>query len=119
MTAPDLRTLSDLVFHLAEAQKGRQHLVSWQHGGERRWLSTEEWVAKTHALALALEERGVGKADRVAIFSENRPEWHISEFACQLLGAISVPLYPTLPADQVGYATHQDSPRPTKSQRDA
>jgi len=95
MTAPRLRTLADLVFHLAETQKGREHLVSWQEGRERLWLSTEEWVARVHALALALEERGVGKASRVAIFSENRPEWHITEFACQLLGAITVPLYPT------------------------
>jgi len=106
MTAPRLRTLADLVFHLAETQKGREHLVSWQEGRERLWLSTEEWVARVHALALALEERGVGKASRVAIFSENRPEWHITEFACQLLGAITVPLYPTLPAEQVRYILH-------------
>ena len=106
MIAPDLRTLSDLVFYLAETQQDLERRFSWQEGNERHWLSTDDWVGRIHALALALEERGVSKADRVAIFSENRPEWHITEFACQLLGAITVPLYPTLPADQVGYILH-------------
>jgi len=39
----------------------------------------------------------------VALFATNRPEWHIVDFACHLLGAVSVPIYPTLNAPQVAY----------------
>jgi long-chain acyl-CoA synthetase len=101
--AATIETLSDLVFLVAEQQKGRKDLVSWQDGRDRNFLSTADWVHRTHCIAAALEADGVGHGDRVAIFSENCPEWHNVEFACQLLGAISVPIYPTLPADQVAY----------------
>ena len=96
-------TLSDLVFYVAAAQRGRKKLVSAQRSGERYWISTEEWIERIRGLAAALEQRGIQRADRVAIFAENCPEWHIVEFACQLLGAITVPVYPTLPADQVAF----------------
>src|SRR6185295_12253633 len=50
----------------------------------------------------------VGRGDRVAILSYNRVEWAIADFACQILGAADVPIYSTLPADQVAYIL-QDS----------
>ena len=101
--AATVETLSDLVFFIAKQQKGRKDLVSWQDGRDRLFLSTADWVHRTHCIAAALEADGVGHGDRIAIFSENCPEWHNVEFACQLLGAISVPIYPTLPANQVAY----------------
>ncbi len=52
---------------------------------------------------MALESQGVAKGDRVALLSTNRPEWHVVDFACHLLGAVSVPIYPTLTAAQVDY----------------
>lgn len=103
MSTPPIETLSDLVFYVQRHQAGRSDRVSWQSAGKRHKLSTEEWVGLIHQTAAALEERGLNRGDRVAIFSENRPEWHIVEFACQLLGAVTVPLYPTLPADQVAF----------------
>lgn len=61
-----------------------------------------------HALAGYFYQRGVRKGDRVAILSENRPEWAITDLATQLLGGINVALYTSLPASQVGYIL-QDS----------
>jgi long-chain acyl-CoA synthetase len=46
---------------------------------------------------------GVGKGDRVAMICENRWEWPVVDFAVLALGAVDVPLYPTLTAEQVGY----------------
>lgn len=103
MSNEDPKTLSDLVYYVAEKQAGRAQLVSTKIKAERVWWSTDDWVGRIVALAAALEKRGIGPGERVAIFSENCPEWHIVEFACQLLGVVSVPLYPTLPADQVAF----------------
>ena len=43
---------------------------------------------------------GIAKGDRVAILSENRPEWQVADFATMLLGAVDVPIYPTLTDEQ-------------------
>ncbi len=96
-------TLSDLVFRVREISSGRPELLSIVQGGRREALSTADFLRNIHSLALALESRGLAKGERVAIFSENRPEWHVVDFACQLIGAPTVPLYPALGSRQVGF----------------
>jgi len=54
-------------------------------------------------LALGLQELGIQPGERVAIFSENRPEWAIADFACLTALLTDVPLYPNLPPDQAAY----------------
>lgn len=98
-----IKTLSDLVFHVREVSAGRPTLLSVRLRERREGLSTTDFVRNVHSLALALEQQGLSKGDRVAIFSENRPEWHVVDFACHLLGAPTVPLYPTLPRQQVAF----------------
>ena len=66
-------------------------------------ISHDELYAEVKRAALGLAALGIGPGDRVAILSENRPEWLITDFACVMLGAITVPFYPVLPADQVAY----------------
>jgi long-chain acyl-CoA synthetase len=55
------------------------------------------------AITRALLSWGIGKGDRVAILSENRPEWSTADFATLLLGAVVVPVYSTLTDDQTAY----------------
>ncbi len=50
-----------------------------------------------------MEALGIVPGDRVAILSENRPEWLIADFACVMARAISVPLYAVLPAGQISF----------------
>ncbi len=58
---------------------------------------------RVRALTTALAAWGVGRGDRVALISENRWEWPVVDFAALALGAVDVPLYLTLTAEQVGY----------------
>ena len=58
-------------------------------------------LQRVRAVAAALRSWGIGKGDRVAILSENRWEWAIADFACLALGAVDVPIYPNLLADQI------------------
>jgi long-chain acyl-CoA synthetase len=53
--------------------------------------------------AAYLKKRGVEPGDRVAILSENRPGWYLSDMAILSLGATDVPLYPSLPPNQIEY----------------
>ena len=59
-------------------------------------ISAEEFYRNVVGVARALEGWGIGKGDRVAILSENRPEWTITDFACLAIGAVVVPIYSTL-----------------------
>lgn len=58
---------------------------------------------KVGCVAAALSELGIAKGDRIAILSENCPEWALADWAGQSLGVVVVPIYPTLPKDQALY----------------
>jgi long-chain acyl-CoA synthetase len=64
-------------------------------------IAAERALADVESVALALRERGVEKGDRVALLSENRYEWPVVDLAVQGLGAVLVPIYPTLTPHQV------------------
>jgi long-chain acyl-CoA synthetase len=72
-------------------------------GGTWAGLSTTQIERKVTSVAAALDAAGIVAGDRVAILSENRPEWAITDYASVGQGIIDVPLYPTLPANQVEY----------------
>ena len=100
---PLLETLADLLFRVAACYGKREDLLSIRRHGRTESLSAAGFVDAVRRTALALEYHGVAKGDRVALFATNRPEWHVVDFACHLLGAVSVPIYPTLTAAQVAY----------------
>ena len=98
-----METLADLLFRVADRYGKREDLLSIRRHGRTESLSAAEFTDAVRRTAQALESHGVVKGDRVALFATNRPEWHVVDFACHLLGAVSVPIYPTLTAAQVAY----------------
>lgn len=70
-----------------------------------RWerLSHRTIRDRVRRLALGLRELGLPRGARVALLSENRPEWALADWACLTSGLADVPIYPTLPAEQVPY----------------
>ncbi|MGQ0650636.1 MAG: AMP-dependent synthetase/ligase [Gemmatimonadaceae bacterium] len=95
-------TLTDVFFDVVRRFDKPDALRVRKHG---QWhnISHREMVERVRRLALGLESLGVGRGDRVAIISENRPEWAIADWACLMLGVVDVPIYPTLPAAQIPY----------------
>lgn len=69
------------------------------------WLetSTEEFKRMVHHAALGFYDLGLRKGDRVAIHSENNTEWIVVDQALMTIGAVPVPIYTTLPTDQIAY----------------
>jgi long-chain acyl-CoA synthetase len=72
---------------------------------EGQWLriSGEAFIARVRAVALGLSSLGVRKGDRVALLSENRPDWSVVDLAILSLGAVNVPIYTTQAPDQVRF----------------
>jgi long-chain acyl-CoA synthetase len=70
-----------------------------------RWvdISVAEFCGSVRNFATGLRLLGVKPGDRVAILSENRPEWAIADFAILANAAVTVPIYPTLLGWQIEY----------------
>ena len=85
------------------AGSGKAELLASKIGGSWTPLSAPEFGERTQGLALGLALLGVDREDRVAILSENRPEWPMADFAALSLGALTVPIYTSYLAPQVEY----------------
>jgi long-chain acyl-CoA synthetase len=72
-------------------------------GGSYTQISHKTVVERVRRTALGLRALGINSGDRVAILSENRPEWAIADYACLTACLTDVPIYPTLPAEQITY----------------
>ena len=98
----DLHTLNDVLLKLAS--QGKHEVVLWRdRAGNWQPITADDFYTRVQALTQTLAGWGIGKGDRVALLSENRWEWTATDFATLALGAVDVPLYATLPADQIGY----------------
>jgi long-chain acyl-CoA synthetase len=85
------------------AGSGKAELLVSRIGGTWTPVSSAEFGERTQGLALGLALLGVDREDRVAILSENRPEWPMADFATLSLGALTVPIYTSYLAPQVEY----------------
>ena len=70
-----------------------------------RWmgLAYRQLADQVQAASIGLRELGLRDGERVAILSENRPEWAIADYACLAARCTDVPIYPTLPGRQAEY----------------
>ena len=91
----EFRTLNELFLKAVERHDKPDCFLS-KSGGQYQGLASSEALRRVAGLASVLERFGVGRGDRVAILSENRVEWSLTDYALLGLGAIPVPLYPTL-----------------------
>ncbi|MGA8428993.1 MAG: long-chain fatty acid--CoA ligase [Candidatus Sulfotelmatobacter sp.] len=95
-----IATLNDIFF--AAVNRNLDRLLLHRPEGKQDWvsISAQEFHRCVAATAQTLCGWGIRKGDRIAILSENRPEWPIADMASLLLGAVTVPLYTTLTAEQ-------------------
>ena len=77
--------------------------LKYKKAGAWHSISHSKLYEDAKHAALGLHALGIAAGERVAILSENRPEWLLSDFACVMSRVISVPLYAVLPADQIAY----------------
>jgi long-chain acyl-CoA synthetase len=97
------RTLTDLFFAAIDRYGGQPVAMRAKRDG--RWvdISHRELADRVQHLSLGLRVSGIAPGDRVAILSENRPEWAIADYACLTARCTDVPIYPTLPSKQIEY----------------
>ena len=91
------------IFEYAVHTHNRPDAVNYKR--DSRWISisSDERLQRIHHVAAGLHSLGVRRGDRVALLSESRPEWTLSDAGCLFAAAIDVPIYPTLTPSQVRY----------------
>src|SRR5882757_7934923 len=98
----DLRTVND-VFVRATGRGDRAVLMGQSSVAAWQPIGSAELYGRVRALADVFRSWGLGKGDRVALLSENRWEWAVTDFAVLAMGGVDVPLYPTLTTEQIAY----------------
>jgi len=96
-------TLNQLFFTTVDRHAGLPAAFRSKVGGAWVPITHRQALERVQAISLGLRELGIKPGDKVAIVSENRPEWALSDYACLTARATDVPIYPTLTAKQTEY----------------
>src|SRR6184192_510534 len=95
-------TLVELYERVA-TEHPKSNTLNYKRDGAWHSLSAAEMLRRARHVALGLHALGIRKGDRVAIVSESCVEWVLADQGCILAGAVTVPIYPTLTAEQARY----------------
>jgi long-chain acyl-CoA synthetase len=101
----DFDTVPQLFRRLCNRYRGRERpVLRYKERGEG-WhdITWEQLEDRVQGLAGFLHQEGVRPGDRVALLSENRPEWAVTDLGAQLVGGVNVSIYTSLPPSKVAY----------------
>jgi len=96
-----ITTLNDIFF--AAVERNLDRMLLYRDAGKWLPISSREFGISVARIAHTLHAWGIRPGDRIAILSENRPEWPMADMASLLLGAVTVPIYTTLTAEQTAF----------------
>ncbi|PYS96065.1 MAG: long-chain fatty acid--CoA ligase [Acidobacteria bacterium] len=96
----DVRTLCDIPRQLLADYRSSRQLL-YKEDGAWKAIPTQDLCERIRHLTLGLLAIGVGPGDRVALIAQNGPEWTATDYAILSAGAVTVPIHPDLPQDQV------------------
>lgn len=92
----DVKRIFDLLPHFVEKFGDDKPMISYKEAGKWKTFTGEDFFRTAKKLGSAMVKAGVQPGDKVAIISENDPRWNLVDFATQLIGGISVPIYPSI-----------------------
>ena len=95
----------------ALARHAKPDALSLKKDGVWLHIPGEAIIKRVRAVALGLSALGVKRGDRVALLSENRPDWSVVDLAILSLGAVNVPIYTTQAPEQVRYILEDSGAR--------
>src|SRR6266571_4021664 len=107
--AMSIATLNDIFF--AAVERNLERMMMYREAGKWLPVSSRDFGRSVARTAHTLHGWGIRPGDRIAILSENRPEWPMADVACLLLGAVTVPIYTTLTAEQTAFVLNDSGCR--------
>ncbi len=92
----EVTRIFDIVDNYAEQYPQQDAVLACKQNGQWRKIGVQEYVETVNNISYGLLELGINKGDKIGIVSGNRPEWNMIDFAIMQIGAISIPIYPTI-----------------------
>ena len=92
----EVKRVFDLLANYKEKYPDQKVALAGKVNGQWREFGIDEYIEQTNIISGALIELGVQPQDKVAVISNNRPEWNILDMAITQIGAVMVPIYPTI-----------------------
>ena len=99
----EIKRVFDLLDNYVEKYPNQQVALAGKKNGQWVNYSSLAYKENVDILSSALIELGIEKGDKVAIILSNRPEWNLLDMAISQVGAIDVPIYPTISEDDYRY----------------
>lgn len=98
----EIKRLFDIPYYQLEKFPKEDSLCAKING---TWVktSTKQFIDKGYQISKALVAMGLNEGDKVAIISNNRPEWNITDIGIMMAGCINVPIYPTISAKDYAF----------------
>ena len=97
-----MKRIIDILPHY-KANYNRKDVLVFKDSGKWSPISIDEFISNADLLSYGLMAHGIGPDDKVAIISSNCPEWNFADFAIAQIGAVSVPVYPTMSASDTEF----------------
>ena len=95
----EVTRLFDLLDNYLEKYTNQEAALACKRNGEWRKFSIQEYAELTNYISYGMLNLGIKSGDKVGIVSSNRPEWNMIDFAIMQIGAVSIPIYPTISQD--------------------
>lgn len=95
----EVTRLFDILDNYADKYPNQDAALVCKRDGEWKKFSIQEYIELTNFMSYGMIKMGIKPGDKVGIVSSNRPEWNMLDFAIMQIGAISIPIYPTISQD--------------------
>ena len=102
----EIKRVFDLLQNYVEQHPEQKTALAGKKNGKWVHYSVQDYIEHANALSYALIELGIEKGDKVAMILTNRPEWNMLDMAIGQVGAINVPVYPTISEEDYRYILH-------------
>jgi len=100
---PPVKSLAQMFLDQAVKKRNKPALFFKNKRNCYDSLSWREWLERVRFAALGIRHLGAGRQSKIAILAENSPEWVIADLGILSLGAVTVPIYPTLQEDDIEF----------------
>jgi len=101
----------DILERIHNKYSDKTDVLAGKENGKWKKYAVQEYIDNCNWVSYALLSLGIKKGDKIALISNNRPEWNFTDFGISQIGAIGVPIYPTISSEEYTYILGHSEPK--------